>query len=536
MKIFKHKILLVILLLASGLRLIGLNNHMPALYGDEIAIGYNAYSILKTGADEFGRFMPLQFESWGDQKNPVYIYAVSLVQLFLGPTASAVRLPSALAGILAVYLTYLLVKNLRLGESTALISAFLLSIAPWHLHISRGGYEANLALTLGLASVVALLSQKRGWSILFLILSTYTYYTTKMFAPMLLGLVWIWGWHTKDNKQYVKDFFIYWFSAFVLAIPIIYLALFANGQARFSAINIFNNPNTINQVIRDRNFFSDPTSTLAKVLENKYTYNFLDFITYYFDNFSGQFLFVGGDSNLRYGLVNHGMLYLLDAPLILMGMIILYKKNQKAWLLLIGWLLLAPLPTALVGKAYGLRSIAMLPTLQIFAGFALNELYLWSKLSKIRILLFTIGCLLYTLSFSNWLLRYIYQYPTYGQYWYDSAVKEEIEYAKSREGEYDHVILSGAYGKASIYYAYYLGIDPVVYREAEKNKITIDGVPMVQIGKYYFGDLRPNGRSENSLDLPRNTLVIADTTFSYGDETINAQDDGRIIYKVFITH
>jgi len=61
-------LLVGILILASALRLLFLNTHMPALYGDEIAIGYNAYSILKTGRDEFGKFMPLQFQSWGDQK------------------------------------------------------------------------------------------------------------------------------------------------------------------------------------------------------------------------------------------------------------------------------------------------------------------------------------------------------------------------------------------------------------------------------------------------------------------------------------
>ena len=88
-----------ILILAALLRLPYLNSHMPSLYGDEIAIGYNAYSIVKTGRDEFGHFLPLQFQSWGDQKNPVYIYAVALVQLFTGPTPASVRIPSALAGI-----------------------------------------------------------------------------------------------------------------------------------------------------------------------------------------------------------------------------------------------------------------------------------------------------------------------------------------------------------------------------------------------------------------------------------------------------
>lgn len=542
MNILKNKFLILIILVASVLRLFGLNDHMPALYGDEIAIGYNAYSILKTGADEFGRFMPLQFESWGDQKNPVYIYAVTIVQFFVGPTAAAVRFPSALAGILAVYLTYLLVKKLKMSDPVALCSAFLLAVAPWHLHISRGGYEANLALTLGLASVVAFLTwfetKKRKdlfWSVIYLVLSTYTYYTTKMFAPMLLALVWLWGWQLNEKKLYLKNFVIYWLTALILAVPVIYLALFANGQARFSAINIFQNPNTVNLVIRDRNFFENPNSLIAKVLENKYTYHFLDFITYYFDNFSGQFLFVGGDSNVRYGLANHGMLYLLDAPLIMMGIILLYKRNKKAWLLLMGWLLLSPLPTALVGKAYGLRSIAMLPVLQIFAGLALYEFYVWSKRSKIRLSTLILFGFLYFLSISGWLLRYMYQYPTYGRYWYDSAVKEEIEYALANESKYDQVILSGAYGKTSIYYAYYMGIDPQVYRAAEKNKVYIDGREMVKMGKFYFGDLRPGNRSERELDIPPNTLVIADTTFAYGDLTINGKDDGRILFKVYVT-
>jgi 4-amino-4-deoxy-L-arabinose transferase-like glycosyltransferase len=95
-----------IVTIASLLRLPYLNTHMVSLYGDEIAIGYNAFSIVKTGRDEFGRFMPLQFQSWGDQKNPTYIYAVSAVQLITGATPASVRIPSAISGVLTVYLTY----------------------------------------------------------------------------------------------------------------------------------------------------------------------------------------------------------------------------------------------------------------------------------------------------------------------------------------------------------------------------------------------------------------------------------------------
>lgn len=524
--------LFAILVVGATFRLPFLNTHMPSLYGDEIAIGYNAMSIVKTGHDEFGRFMPLQFESWGDQKNPVYIYAVAFVQLFTGPTSASVRLPSAIAGLLAIYFTYRLVLLLKLGEGAALFSALLLAVTPWHIHISRGGYEANLALTLGLGAVVYLLEKRLILSVIFLVLATYTYYTTKLFAVALLLFTWltiIWG---QKRSTWAKPFLGYWLSALALAIPLIYLALFANGQARFKAINIFADQTVSARVIRFRNFFDEPKSLLAKTLENRFTYHYQDFFTYYFDNFSGAFLFVSGDSNVRYGLAGHGMLYLIDAPLIIAGLFLLYQKNRKAWLFLLGWLLLAPLPTALVGRAYGLRSLAMLPIPQVFAGYTLYQLYLWSKKTKIATLCYSLIIVLYLISVSIWTLRYVYEYPSYGRYWYDSTMLEAIDFAKSREDKYDHIIITQSYGEESMYFAFYNQIDPRTYREAKANRLTIDGVPMIKIGKYYFGDIRPRGPIEK-MDLPQNTLLIVQPLFEYGEEDILARDDGRVIFRAF---
>lgn len=526
------KTLLLIIVIASLLRLPYLNTHMPSLYGDEIAIGYNAFSIVKTGRDEFGKFMPLQFASWGDQKNPVYIYAVALVQLITGPTPASVRIPSALAGIIAIYLVYRLAIIFKLKDSTALISALLLAISPWHIHLSRGGYEANLALTFGLASVYYLLSSKHFRSALFLALACYTYYTTKLFAPALLTLVWVWKEQGHRVKHWIKPFVSYWTLVGVMAMPAIYLAFFAGGQVRFQNINIFVDKTITARVERGRNFFDNPKSVLAKVLENKYTYNIQDFAIYYFDNFSGQFLFVGGDSNVRYGIANHGMMYLIEAPLIIAGLILLYAKNRRLWLLLVGWLLLAPLPTALVGRAYGLRSLAMLPIPQILAAFSLSEFYLWAKKSSSKIFLFSLFLGIYFISFLNWGLRYIYQYPSYGRYWYDSTMFEAIEFAKKHEANYDNIIITQSYGETSMYYAFYNQIDPRDYRKAKDNKLTIDGVPMIKIGKYYFGDIRPRGPIEK-MDLPQNTLIIVQPLFEYGEEDIIARDDGRVIYRTF---
>ena len=522
----------IIIVLATLLRLPYLNTHMPSLYGDEIAIGYNALSIVKTGRDEFGKWFPLQFESWGDQKNPIYIYAVALAQLIIGPTPASVRLPSALAGIAAVYLVYRLVLLLKLGEGTALFSALLLAVTPWHIHISRGGYEANLALTLGLASVYYLLRAKHLTSALFLALSAYTYYTTKLFAPALLMLTWVWqSWGTPWRKL-ARPLLLYWLMVLVLAVPALYLAFFAGGQVRFQNINIFVDQTVTPRVERGRNFFANPQSLLAKVTENRFTYHLADFATYYFDNFSGQFLFVGGDSNLRYGMSNHGMLYALDAPLILLGLILLYSKNRKVWLFLVGWLLLAPIPTSLVGRAYGLRSLAMLPIPQIFAAYALYRFFLWSKSSRIRLSLLAVGCLLYATAAANWLMRYYFEYPSYGRYWYDGAMFEAIQYAKERESSYDQIIITQSYGETSMYYAFYNQLDPRVYRQAKDHKLMVDGVPMIKLGKYYFGDIRPRGPIEQ-MDLPPNTLLIVQPLFEYSEGTIRAVDDGHPLFQVF---
>jgi hypothetical protein len=226
------------------------------------------------------------------------------------------------------------------------------------------------------------------------------------------------------------------------------------------------------------------------------------------------------------------MLYLLDAPLIILGILMLFTKNKKVWLFLISWLLISPLATSLVGKAYGLRSLAMLPIPQIFAAYGLYQFYLWSKSSKLQQFIFPLFLFLYSLSVANWLHRYAYQYPAYGKYWYDGAMYEAIEYARERQDQYDQIIITQSYGETSMYYAFYNRVDPLVYKQAKDNRVMVDGVPMVNIGKYYFGDIRPKGPIEQ-MDLPHNTLLIVQPYFEYSEGTIKARDDGRPIFQIF---
>ena len=61
--------LIVILFIAFFLRLWKIGEVPVSLFGDELDVGYHAYSILKTGKDYSGNFMPLHFQSLAECKD-----------------------------------------------------------------------------------------------------------------------------------------------------------------------------------------------------------------------------------------------------------------------------------------------------------------------------------------------------------------------------------------------------------------------------------------------------------------------------------
>src|SRR6266480_6259624 len=107
-----QKIILVIIILLAGLlRFYQLGVNPPSLTWDEVAWGYNAYSLGLDGKDEFGRFFPYDYlESFGDFKPPVYAYLDILPVKIFGLNEFATRFPSALFGTFTVVATFFLTK------------------------------------------------------------------------------------------------------------------------------------------------------------------------------------------------------------------------------------------------------------------------------------------------------------------------------------------------------------------------------------------------------------------------------------------
>ena len=142
----KKYILIAIIFLALVIRVYRIDSVPAAVNWDEAAVGYNAYTIANWGKDEWGKTLPLVFKSFEDYKHPVHIYMTALFVRVLGLNDFSVRIPSAIFGVLNVYLIYLVGKRLFNSEWMGIIASLFLALSPYNIHFSRFNHELNFAV------------------------------------------------------------------------------------------------------------------------------------------------------------------------------------------------------------------------------------------------------------------------------------------------------------------------------------------------------------------------------------------------------
>jgi len=530
--------------LALVLRIYNLGSNPASAYGDEQSFAWNAWSILKTGADEYGTPWPLQFRAFDDYKAPVPVYLLVPFLAAGGLQTFVVRLPVALFGTATVYLLCLLVKQLdvnnKRSEKTALASSLLLAISPWHLHLSRGYFESTIAVFFFMAAIYFfMLAREKSryliFSALFFILTFYTYFTPRMVILLFIPFLLWWGrdWIFKAKQQliYAAVLFI------VLVLPLVKVSLFDKGLSRIDKLTTTRNEQIVREVERDRNSANSP-QIIKTLLHNRPLYWLRTVVSDYIEHFSVNFLFLYGDSSLRYGIGNFGMLYLVTWPFFLIGFPVLFVKKRKLFWLLVGWLTIVPIPAALVGRPFAVRSLALVPALAIVTSFGITWVYDQLQISKktwARAFLFGFSFLL-VLNSGYYLLRYHLEYPSYAATWWGWENKTALDLAFQEEKNYDQIFLSNFYSGMDLAFAYYTAADPIKFRESKENIITLaDNRQQVQLGKFYIGSLDIDATRLKAGILPLRTLYIGRPEEADSSETINAPDDGRVLFKIYRT-
>src|SRR3989338_10048432 len=149
--------LLLLTILGGFLRSYKNTENPISLSIDEVSFGYNAYSILKTGRDEYGKFLPLTFKSTGDYKNPVPIYLMVPSIALFGLNEFSVRFPTALIATLSIPLFFLFFMEVTWSRAVSLVGVLLLTFSPWHIYYSRYVSDHLIAATLVILGVLCFL-------------------------------------------------------------------------------------------------------------------------------------------------------------------------------------------------------------------------------------------------------------------------------------------------------------------------------------------------------------------------------------------
>lgn len=501
LKILNKKVFIALLFFtvaaASFLRLYKLDTVPPSLYWDEISLGYDAYSILKTGKDHHGHPFPfLAFVSYGDYKPSGYFYAIVPFMAVLGPTELAVRLPSAIAGVATVVGMGLLIRYLseqlwpKLSVEklrfTQLVGTAVATMSAWLLQFSRGGWEVNLASSLLLWAVICGLYSRtslrknilRITSIILAALTMYIYHATRVVAPaVLLGMFCLWLWddtHAKPSIQHLMR------TGMTLLLPGLFFLLLAGPvllssrdkvtQQRFAETSITAKGEYVQESNRLRELSGD--SFISKAFTHRYLILSQQILQGYAKHFSVDFLFISGDQNPRHSTGVTGIFVLPDVIWLLCGVIAMsfgawkYEKMRVVTLFLLWWIVVGVFPAAITEATP--HALRILPTAPVYLSVVILgfiSAYFWTvdhfphKIAGSMLAVVLLGIGVYWLSYWRFYMNvYPKKYASEWQYGYKEMVGK-VEALRKAQPE-QSVFITREFGRPAMNYWFYSQTPP----------------------------------------------------------------------------
>lgn len=439
-------VLVLLSLFAAGIRFIKLGEIPGSPYWDEASIGYEALSVANTGHDSHGLpwLQPL-FPAYGDYKAPVYIWLTAVVVKIHGLSLWSTRFISALAGSSMPVLMYFLLNELVRKQNATIISllgAMFVAIAPWSIQFSRAAFEANLGLSLGLASLILLLkSRKNPWLIPLSALlasgSIYAYVSNRFVIPCMFVTVLIWA-----RKQFIPHFAwigVGLLTGAILLIPLITSPQYqVSNQYRMSTPNLLTDPTPVLQAQAKRDEFG--SNFLHRLIYHRYWYRMIQLTKQIATLTSPQFLFFTGDPNLRHGTGRMGLFYPAWLPLMLLGIVWSWRFDKKL-LWLVGMGIGASILPAVIPleTPHALRSLNALPWYITLIALGGGYLIKMSRLKRHFILLTLLFFGISLLQVYNFISYYFGGYQQASYKAWTLAYAQAAQFATAHTSEYQQI-------------------------------------------------------------------------------------------------
>lgn len=445
--------LLVVVVLATVLRVYQLKDVPAGFFCDEAGLGYNAYTIASAGMDENGNYFPLYFWSFGvSYKNPIFIYAAAIPVKLLGLDEFSVRLTSALFGVGTVIAIFFLGRAL-FSPWVGLFAAVFLSVCPWHLHFSRIAFELisfPFLFVIGVTLLVRFVQGRRTLpaAMFFFGLCIYAYAVANLFVPMfLLGF----------GLLYLPTLLRRWRETLLAVV----VALATVGPAGYF---LYTHSQYSTQYFRNTTNLR-PGEDMKLQLQR--------FERYYLEFFSRDFLLERGDPISRHAVRGFGELLPVFVPFLLLGASVSLVYPNRAPKLILWWLALYPIAPSLMTEIpsasrgiIGVAAFCLLAGIGLAAALrALGWLGRWRPLSLTlqAAALAGVGYFLVP-QLQRYLTAYFVEYPkysapTYGGFQY--GYRDAIHYMESQRANYDLLLMTAVeVNQPQVFPMFYNHIDP----------------------------------------------------------------------------
>ena len=461
--------LLLIVVLGAILRFAYLTYNPPSLNWDEVSHGYNAYSILKTGMDQWGQRFPIfNFRAYGDYPTTLNLYLTIPFIAFFGLTDLTIRLPHAFLGVLTIVSVYFLTWGITKKRNVSLFAAFLSATEPWYIFTSRFVLQSNLSVFLLISSVACFVNRDKKkflfpLSILLFTLTLFSYHTTRIFSPLfLIGIFLIFRDEIRNKMVYVFASLFLILSAYILISP--------NATARGNVLFIVDR-GAIGK-IESLRVSSNLPESVKRLIYNRPVYFAGQFLGNYVSYFSPQFLFLNGGTQYQFSIPGFGLLYPVSLPFFYIGLVLLIVKSlrDKNYRLLTLWLILSPVAASVTNESFAVvRATTMLPVPEVLIAIG----FYWA-LEKIdrryigAVLIAYFG--LYYIFMENYLVDYFTKYRVNYSWSWQYGYEQVVDYAKAHYGDYDKIIITKKYGEPHEYFLFFLNYDPAKYQN-DANRI-----------------------------------------------------------------
>ena len=534
----KYLLYFFILLLAFA-RFIYVDRIPAGMSNDEIECAISAKSYALYARDVSGFGIPLSlFKTRMDGKiSPIAPLVLSLPLKFLSLNQSTIRIFYVIVNLLTALCLYFLVKTLSSKKNLGLIAATLFLINPWSTYLSREALDTPFALLFYVAGITALLKLE-GWKLIIpfflFILAFFSYIGGQfLFLPVILICLVYKSW--SDKIKFLKSKTALGFTAASVIFVLLYILI----SRQIPESTLFSRSSDL--------FFTDTAkissivnNSRRQIIENPFNNLFLNKPIEIFKTFTGRYLaafspdvlFISGDYRATYRFGEHGLLYLLDIPLILLGLTGLYSKNKRVFLFLTGLALISPIATGVSKIEVSVinRSFLLLPVLIIFSTYGLAELIGLFSNKKVKIVVSGLIILILLISTLNFYNFYFLRFPILGQenYWLSERVLDK--YLTWNNNQSVEIITDRP--RSSYLRAVFFS-DGKTQKEILEKLIPYNQNPT----DYQIGNIKFTGVCPKALD--KNTLYAISTTVSgckipdKPDFTIIDQKDAGTLINIY---